>query len=139
VRVLALDLGTRRVGVAVSDATETLASPRAVLERSRDRARDHRRIAELVAEEEVGLVVVGLPLSLDGTEGAAAQSARAEVEELRAALPVPVEVHDERLTTVTAHRLLADQGLDSRRRRSVVDGAAAAVLLQSWLDGRKGS
>jgi putative Holliday junction resolvase len=136
VRVLALDLGTRRVGVAVSDATETLASPRPFVARSGDRARDHRRIAELVTEEEAGLVLVGLPLSLDGSEGPAARSARAEVEELRAALPVPVEVHDERLTTVTAHRLLADQGLDARRRRSVVDGAAAAVLLQTWLDAR---
>jgi putative Holliday junction resolvase len=137
VRILALDLGSRRIGVAVSDATETLASPRPVLERSGDRARDHGRVADLVADEEAGLVVVGLPLSLDGTEGPAAQQARAEAEELRVALAVPVKVHDERLTTVTAHQLLADQGLDSRRRRSVVDGAAAAVLLQAWLDGRR--
>jgi putative Holliday junction resolvase len=136
VRVLALDLGTRRVGVAVSDATETLASPRPFVARSGDRARDHRRIAELVTEEEAGLVLVGLPLSLDGSEGPAARSARAEVEELRAALPVPVEVHDERLTTVTAHRLLADQGLDARRRRSGVDGGAPALRLPTWRDAR---
>jgi putative Holliday junction resolvase len=137
VRILALDLGTRRIGVAVSDTTETLASPRPAVERSGDPARDHRRIAEVAAEEEVELVLVGLPLSLDGTEGPAAQAARAEVAALEHVLPVPVEVHDERLTTVTAHRLLAEQGLDSRKRRSVVDGAAAAVLLQSWLDARR--
>jgi putative Holliday junction resolvase len=137
VRILALDLGTRRIGVAVSDATETLASPRPLIERSGDRPRDHRRIADVVAEEEAGLVLVGMPLSLDGGEGPAAAAARAEVDELRGVLAVPVEVHDERLTTVTAHRLLAEQGLDSRERRSRVDGAAAAVLLQAWLDGRR--
>ena len=135
-RVLALDLGTKRIGVAVSDATETLASPRPPVLRSGDRARDHRRIAEVVSEEEAGLVLVGLPLSLDGSEGPAATAAREEVDELRAALQVPVDLQDERLTTVTAHRLLAEQGLDSRKRRSVVDGAAAAVMLQAWLDGR---
>jgi putative Holliday junction resolvase len=137
VRILALDLGSRRIGVAVSDATETLASPRPPVERSGDRSLDHRRIAGLVAEEEAGAVLVGLPLSLDGREGPAAVAAREEVAQLQAVLPVPVEVHDERLTTVTAHRLLAEQGLDSRRRRSAVDGAAAAVLLQTWLDGRR--
>ena len=84
-------------------------------------------------------MLVGLPLSLDGSEGPAATAAREEVAALRAVLDVPVDVHDERLTTVTAHRLLAEQGLDSRRRRSVVDGAAAAVLLQAWLDGRRPS
>jgi putative Holliday junction resolvase len=139
VRVLALDLGSRRIGVAVSDPTGTLASPRPNVPRSGDRAGDHRRIADVVAEEEAELVLVGLPLSLDGAEGRAAEAARGEVDELRAALAVPVELHDERLTTVTAHRLLAEQGLDSRKRRKVVDGAAAAVLLQAWLDGRRSS
>ena len=136
-RVLALDLGSKRIGVAVSDEGERLATPRTVLLRTGDPARDHRRIAELVDEEEAELVVVGLPLSLDGTDGPAATAARAEVGQLRDALSVPIELHDERLTTVTAHRLLAERGLDSRRRRPVVDGAAAAVLLQSWLDGRR--
>jgi putative Holliday junction resolvase len=133
--VLALDLGSRRIGVAASDATGTLASPRSVIERSGDIARDHRAIAAAVAEEEAELVLVGLPLSLDGTDGPAATSARAEAAALAAVLPVPVELFDERLTTVTAHRLLAEQGLDSRARRKVVDRAAAAVMLQSWIDG----
>lgn len=134
-RVLALDLGSKRIGVAVSDAGGMLASPRTVLERSGDHALDHARIAALVVEEQAGLVLVGLPLSLDGTEGPAAMAARAEVDELSAALPVPVDVHDERLTTVTAHRLLQARGYDARARRKVVDQAAAAVMLQAWLDG----
>lgn len=81
------------------------------------------------------MVVVGLPLSLDGSEGPAARAARAEARALAAELPVPVVLHDERLTTVEAHRLLAEAGLDERARRRVVDRAAAAVLLQAWLDG----
>ena len=134
-RVLALDLGSKRVGVAVSDVGGTLASPRTVLQRSGDLGQDHRRIAALVAEEEAELVLVGLPLSLDGGDGPAATSARSEAASLAELLSVPVILHDERLTTVTAHRLLAERGLDSRARRKVVDQAAAAVMLQAWLDG----
>jgi putative holliday junction resolvase len=137
VRALALDLGSKRIGVAVSDAGGVLATPRTTVERSRDRARDHRRIAELVAEEEAGTVVVGLPLSLDGKTGPAAEAVLAEVAELAAVLAVPVVTHDERLTTVTAHDQLRAAGMDGRRRRSVVDQQAAAVLLQSWLDAQR--
>lgn len=132
---MALDLGSKRIGVAVSDALGTLASPRTVVVRSGDVARDHRAIAKLVAAEEARLVLVGLPLSLDGSDGPAAVAARAEAATLAALLDVPVVLHDERLTTVTAHRLLAERGLDSRARRKVVDQAAAAVMLQAWLDG----
>jgi len=134
-RVLALDLGSKRVGVAVSDAGGTLASPRTVLQRSGDITQDHRRIAAMVAEEEAQLVLVGLPLSLDGGDGPAAIAARSEAATMAGLLTVPVILHDERLTTVTAHRLLAERGLDSRARRKVVDQAAAAVMLQAWLDG----
>ena len=132
---MALDLGSKRIGVAVSDASGTLASPRRVLTRTGDRSRDHAGIAALVAEEEAELVLVGLPLSLDGSDGPAATAARAEAAELATVLPVPVVLHDERLTTVTAHQLLEARGLDSRARRKVVDQAAAAVMLQAWLDG----
>jgi len=79
-------------------------------------------------------VVVGLPLSLDGSVGPAAEKALAEVEKLGATLSVPVETYDERLTTVTAERMMTDAGLDSRRQRKVVDKIAAAVMLQAWLD-----
>lgn len=138
-RALALDLGTKRIGVAASDAGGVLASPRTTVERSGDRARDHRRIAELVVEEEAGIVVVGLPRSLDGSRGPAAELVLGEVEELAAVLAVPVVTHDERFTTVTAHEQLRAAGMGGRRRRTVVDQQAAAVLLQAWLDaGRPG-
>ncbi|MBA2283502.1 MAG: Holliday junction resolvase RuvX [Acidimicrobiia bacterium] len=136
-RALALDLGTRRIGVAVSDAGGVLATPRTTVMRSRDRTRDHATIAALVAEEEAAVVVVGLPLSLDGGIGPAAAATLEEVEQLAAVLPVPVVTHDERFTTVTAHDQLRAAGLDGRRRAAVVDQQAAAVLLQSWLDSNR--
>lgn len=134
-RVLGLDLGSRRIGVAVSDPGGVLATPVTVVTRRGDRSAEHRVIAGLVAAHEAERVVVGLPLSLDGSDGSAALAARAEAVEVGHAVGVPVELHDERLTTVTADRLLAEQGLDARARRRVVDQVAAAVLLQSWLEG----
>jgi len=136
-RAVALDLGTRRIGVAASDPGGVLASPRSTLERSGDPALDHRRIAELVAEEEATTVVVGLPLSLDGSIGPAARAVLDEVVDLAAVLRVPVVTHDERFTTVTAHEQLRAAGMGGRRRRSVVDQQAATVLLQDWLDAQR--
>ena len=136
-RALGIDLGSRRIGVAVSDDAGTVATPLEVVARSGDRRQDHRRLLALAAEWEVGVLVVGLPLSLDGTVGPAAEGALAEVEELRDLSPVPVATYDERLTTVTAERQLAEQDLDARARRKVVDMVAASVLLQAWLDGRR--
>ena len=135
-RAVGVDLGARRIGIAVSDPGGVLATPVTVLRRTPDRARLHRQISELVHEYEAEVVVVGLPLSLDGSDGPAAVAARQEAAELTEALDVPVELHDERLTTVTAHRLLAATGINERARRKVIDAAAAAVLLQTWLDGR---
>lgn len=133
-RVLGLDLGSRRIGVAVSDADRTVATPVDVVVRVGDRAREHRILAELVTEWEAGLVVVGLPLTLRGDVGPAARAVLEEVEALRATLPVPVETYDERLTTVTAERSLMEQRMRSEARRRVVDKVAAAVMLQAWLD-----
>lgn len=137
-RVLGIDLGTRRIGVAVCDAGGTLASPLTVLQRCGDLEADRRAIARLVAEEEAERVVVGLPLSLSGASGPAAEAARIEADQLAEVLPVPVETWDERLTTVAAHRSLEAGGKRSRQRRAVVDKAAAAVMLQSWLDSGRG-
>jgi len=136
VRVLALDLGSKRIGVAVSDPTESIASPDRVIERTGSRARDHKAIAAVVDEWEAELVVIGLPLSLSGADGPAARATREEAAELEAALTVPVVVHDERLTTVTASRTLREAKMTADARRRVVDKVAAAVLLQSWLDER---
>lgn len=133
-RALGIDLGERRIGVAVSDAEGRVATPITVIERSGSRNRDHQRISELVAEYEAGVVVVGLPLSLDGSTGPAAQAAEQEVGELEAALAVPVFTHDERFTTAIAERALAESGLSGKARRQRVDMVAASVILQSWLD-----
>ncbi len=140
-RAVALDLGTRRIGVAVSDAGGIMATPYGVIQRSGDVSADRARVAEIVSEVGAGLVVVGLPLSLDGSEGPAARAALEEADALRQVLDVPVECHDERLTSVTANRSLTEAGVTGRRRRKArkagaVDQAAAAVLLQSWLDTR---
>ena len=118
---MALDLGSRRIGVAVSDSDERVATPVTVLARHRDRPRLHREIAELVAEWEAEQVVVGLPIDLAGEIGPAATAVLAECDELAAALPVPVTTHDERLTTRIADRSLRERGdLDGRDRRKVV-------------------
>jgi putative Holliday junction resolvase len=134
VRALALDLGSKRIGIALSAGT--LATPYDVLARSGRRRDDHRRIAEHVAEVEAEVVVVGLPLSLDGSVGHAAERVIAECEELADVLDVPVETWDERLSTVTAERSLMEQQMRAQARRRVVDKVAAAVILQSWLDAR---
>ncbi|MDQ3643839.1 MAG: Holliday junction resolvase RuvX [Actinomycetota bacterium] len=141
-RAVALDLGTRRIGVAVSDAGGIMATPYSVIQRSGDVSADRARVAEIVHEVGAGLVVVGLPLSLDGSEGPAARAALEEADALRQVLDVPVECHDERLTSVTANRSLTEAGVTGRKRRrareaGAVDQAAAAVLLQSWLDTRR--
>jgi putative Holliday junction resolvase len=135
VRVLAFDLGSRRIGVAASDPTGRLASPVTAVARGPDRVADHRRLAALVEEYGAERVLVGLPRSLDGSIGPAARAALDEIEELRVRLPVPVEAVDERFTTVTASRHLREAGKTGRRQAGVIDAAAAAVLLQSWLDG----
>lgn len=133
-RAVGLDLGSRRVGVAVSDAAGTLATPYEVIERSGDRARDHRRVAALVDEIGADVVVVGLPLSLDGSIGPAARAALDEIDQLRGRLAVPVVSWDERLSTVEAERSLRTMGVKGNARRRVVDQLAATVILQSWLD-----
>jgi putative Holliday junction resolvase len=137
VRVLGIDLGTKRIGIAASDRSGTIASPLTVLQRCGSQGGDHRNIAKIVIEEEAVAIVVGLPLNMDGSEGKAAQSARAEVERMATVVGVPVYVHDERLTTVAADRVMMEQNMNAQARRKVVDKWAAAVILQAWLDSRE--
>lgn len=137
-RVLALDLGARRIGVAVSDSEGRVATPVSVVERHNDRRRLHRELAELVGEWEAELVLLGLPIDLRGDVGPAAAGVLAEKAELEKVMPVPVEVHDERLTTRIAERSLQDRGdMDGRDRRKVIDMLAASVILQDWLDAHR--
>jgi putative holliday junction resolvase len=137
-RAFGIDLGSKRVGIAVSDSDGTMAVPYEVLHRTGDRARDHRRLAAMAAEAEVEIVVVGMPYSLDGSVGPAARRALAEVKLLRRALSVPIETYDERLSTVTADRSLRELNLGAAERRRMVDSVAASVILQAWLDHRRG-
>ena len=136
-RVLGVDLGTRRIGLALSDPGQILATPYQVLQRAQKPAIDHRAIAAIVDEWEVERIVVGLPLSLDGTARRAAKAAIEESKALGVVTGVPTETYDERLTTVSAHQVLREQGVAGPKRRDVVDMVAAAVLLQAWLDGRR--
>ncbi len=122
--------------MAVADAAGTVATPLEVLD-GRDRAAAHRRLRDLVDEYEAGAIVIGLPVSLDGEERQAARAARTEAGRIAKMVGVPVELHDERLTTVTAERGVAEMDVRGPARRRVVDKLAAAVMLQSWLDGHR--
>ena len=136
-RALGIDLGSKRIGVAISDRSGTIATPLTTVLRSGDRAAEHRSIAEIVQEEEAVCIVVGLPLSLSGAHGAAAQAAVTEADQLASVVSVPVYLHDERFTTKTAHDVLMANKMKAQARRRVVDKVAAAVMLQSWLDSRE--
>ncbi len=131
-RVLALDHGTSRVGVAISDPLRITASPLEVL----DAANAIQRIQEIVAEYRPEIVVVGLPVSLDGAENAAAIAARRFGEAVGEATGLPVEFVDERFTSSTAEKALLEGGLTRRDRRRKIDKVAAAVILRSYLDAR---
>lgn len=136
-RVLGFDLGSRRIGVAASDSDQALAVGVDTVVRSGDAIADRRRLVALLEEYEAVGAVVGLPLSLDGGHGPAAAAAEDEVGHLTAIAPVPVVTHDERLTTVSAAAALRAGGRQARQQKGVIDRTAAAVLLQSWLDGRR--
>jgi putative Holliday junction resolvase len=123
--------------VAVSDSGGVIATPLTVVHRTGRRTEEHAQIARLVEEEEADVVVVGLPLSMDGTMGPAAKAAVAECRVLATVLRVPVETHDERLTTVTADQVLMQARIRADRRRQFVDKLAATVMLQGWLDARQ--
>ena len=132
-RALGLDLGTERIGVAISDDARAVATPLEVIP-ARDREAVDDRIKTLVDEWEITVVVVGMPYQLDGGRGAAAKRASAVAKGLGATLSVPVVTYDERLSTVTAHRSLDEQSVDGRSRRDLVDMIAAQVILQGWLE-----
>jgi putative Holliday junction resolvase len=134
--VLALDPGTKRIGMAVSDPRASFALP---LDPVEVRADDGHlaRIAAAAAQRQVERLVVGLPLRLDGTEGPAARAARTFAAAVGAATGLPVELCDERLTTAQAEREMIGRGMRRKKRRERIDSAAAAVLLQAWLDARR--
>jgi putative holliday junction resolvase len=143
-RRLGIDVGSVRVGVALSDPSGVLATPLTTVPRDVAGGSDLRTIAELVAEHEAVGVVVGLPRTLAGTEGPAAVAARAFADALGAVLAsgggaVPIELSDERLTTVVATRQLRQRGVPGRKQRALVDQAAAVAILQGWPDAGRSS
>jgi len=135
---LAVDVGTVRIGIAVSDPRRTVAVPLDTVARAKGGA-DLRAIAAIAAEREVDDVVVGLPVGMSGREGPAAASVREFTQRLADHLaPLPVLLVDERLTTTSAHQVLHIAGRPGRRHRTVIDKTAAAILLQTVLDSEAG-
>ena len=134
-RALALDIGEKRIGVAVSDPSGTVATPLVVLDSARVMG-DGRELVRLVDDYEVDRVVVGLPLSLDGSEGPQAARVRLAAKRLAGFLRVPIEFADERLSSAQASRSMAESGASAREQRGRVDMVAAALFLQSYLDAR---
>jgi putative Holliday junction resolvase len=134
-RVLAIDFGSARIGLALSDPTGTLARPLPFLPAKGD-AKLAREIALLAEKEEAGRILLGLPRHMNGTLGEAAAKVQAFATALAAATKIPIQMVDERLTTVQASRQLQEAGRDTRAQRGRIDSEAAAVLLQGWLDAR---
>jgi putative Holliday junction resolvase len=136
-RVLGIDLGSRRIGVAVSDGLGLTAQPRSTLARHGG-MRDIQSIAAAVKEAGAQRIVLGLPLDPEGNEGPAARRARDFADKLRAALDLPVDLVDESFSTVEAEAVLLAADVSRARRKQVVDKLAAAVILQRWLDAQRG-
>ena len=135
VRYLGIDLGRARIGLALADDVLRAARPLKAVER-RDETSDLGAIGTVAREYEVTQAVVGLPLNMDGTEGASARLARNFAPRLSSALGVPVDLFDERLSTFEAEDRLRSRGISARDMKALVDAEAAAVILQGWLDGR---
>ncbi len=134
-RVIGIDLGTRRIGVAITDALAMTAQPHSTIDRHGGQ-RDLDAIASLVRDFDAERVVLGLPLSPEGEAGRAAKSVQAFADRLRAVLAVPVDLIDESFSTVEAEDVLLRADLSRARRKQVVDRVAAAVILQRWLEAK---
>ncbi len=133
---MALDVGGRRIGVAMSDPTRMLASPLTTL-RATPQPRALAQIAALIADNEVVELVVGLPLTLSGEQGPQAQTVLAFVEALRGHVHVPIHLFDERLTTVEAERIMVEMGIKRDQRREKIDEVAASIILRDFLGARE--
>lgn len=135
-RVLALDIGEKRIGVAVSDSSGSVATPLKVLPTQAVLC-DSRLLVNLAEDYEVELVVVGLPVSMDGTEGNQAAEVRRVAALLAKTLPVPFDFFDERLSSAAAKRAMTEAGVSDKAKRGSVDMVAASLFLQSYLDSRR--
>ena len=140
-RSLGIDFGEKRIGLALSDPTGTVASPLSTIHRRRGKRVPLRAVEEVAREHGVEAVVVGLPLDLEGNENEWCAEVRAAGDELARRLDVPVSYVDERMTSVRAQRAVRGIGLPRAKReeKARIDAAAAALVLQSWLDGTRGT
>ena len=138
IRRLGVDLGSVRIGLALSDPLGITARPLPSLARQGEAA-DLAGLAEAVAEHAVGELVIGLPRNMDGSSGPSAREAERFAEVARRALGLPVALYDERLTTRAAEAALLEGGMRRRKRRALVDGVAAALILQGYLDRQRAS
>ena len=132
-KILALDIGTVRIGIAASDIMEIIASAYEVYRRKNEEA-DVKYIAELVSKLEAGEIVIGLPLKLDGTEGQSVEMARSFGDKLSKLTEVPIIYQDERLSTVSDQKILIESGMRREKRKDKVDSIAATIILQTYLD-----
>ena len=134
--IMSVDLGKARTGLALCDKTEFLASPyKVIFEKSPQKLL--QKVADAAKEAKAALIVVGLPKNMDGSEGESAQNARAFAAQLKELTGLPVEMQDERGTTITAHSFLNDTNTRGKKRKNVVDEVAATIILQNFLDARK--
>lgn len=132
-KILALDIGTVRIGIATSDIMEIIASAYEVYRRKNLKI-DTEYIAKLVSNLSVGEIVIGLPLKMDGSEGQSVEMAREFGDELSKLVSVPIHYQDERLSTVTAQKILIESGMRREKRKDKVDSIAATIILQTYLD-----
>lgn len=134
-RILALDIGDVRIGLAISDVLGITANPVETYTRAKnDEEKDAIYIAELAKKMGVQRFVLGLPINMDGTEGPRVEKTRAFAEVLAAHSDIPIDYQDERLTTVTAERVLIEQGVRREKRKEVIDKVAAVIILRTYLD-----
>ncbi len=133
-RLMALDLGTKTIGIATSDITRQIATPRETIARKKF-SLDAVRLKEIAAAENIGLIVLGLPLNMDGSEGPRAQSTRSFARNLIPLMKLPIIYWDERLSTAAVQRVMIDADMTRAKRATRVDMMAAAYILQSLLDG----
>jgi putative Holliday junction resolvase len=137
-RFMGLDVGDKRIGVAISDESALIASPRETLERTGNK-KDIAHLLDLARREEVSEILVGMPWNLDGTAGPQADKVSRFVDALRASTEIPIAIWDERLSTVRAEEALIEADVSREKRRGVVDRVAAAIILQSYLDAKRGT
>ena len=133
-QILCLDIGLVRIGIAKSDELEIIASPLEVYRRTNSINNDAKYIAKLAESNNIGLIVVGLPLKLDGSSGSSVDMVNEFIEKIKKFTSIPIELQDERLSTIIATNILLEGNVSREKRKGVVDKVAATIILQSYLD-----